>query len=203
MPSRSQQSGFEKYRVGAKVRRLRLRKKISLEELGRHTGLSPALISKLERDQVMPTLPTLMRIAPVFGIGLDEFFVTEPPGAVVTRARERLRFPEVQGDEQSPYEFESLDYPADRREMNAYLAEFRHTGRPVRPHVHDAAEFLYLITGQLLVQVDGIDHLLEAGDSMYIRATVPHGYVNPAVEPSIAVVVTAGGAAATSYETKR
>jgi len=40
-----------------------LKKKISLEELGRHTRLSPALLSKLERDLVMPTLPTLVRVA--------------------------------------------------------------------------------------------------------------------------------------------
>src|SRR6476646_5203086 len=88
--------GIERYRVGAKIRRLRLRKKISLVELGRHTGLSSALLSKLERDLVMPTLPTLMRIALVFGIGLDEFFLTDEPGAVVIRAADRLRFPEVQ-----------------------------------------------------------------------------------------------------------
>src|SRR4051812_6797637 len=101
--------GLERYRIGAKVRRLRLRKKISLKELGRHTGLSAALLSKLERQIVMPTLPTLMRIAPVFGVGLEAFFVSDGPGAVVIRAAERMRFPEVPEDGQSGYEFESLD----------------------------------------------------------------------------------------------
>lgn len=180
---------LEKYRVGAKVRRLRLKKKISLEELGRHTRLSPGLLSKLERDQVMPTLPTLVRIALVFGVGLDAFFANQPAPATVVRAAARMRFPERPDDEDSAYEFESLDYEATGREMNAYLAEF-HGDKPVRQHAHDAAEFLLLLSGELLVHVDGIEHLLAAGDSLYIRPTVPHGYAKRGADPCRAVVVT-------------
>ena len=192
--------GIERYRVGAKIRRLRLRKKISLVELGRHTGLSSALLSKLERDLVMPTLPTLMRIALVFGIGLGEFFLIDEPGAVVIRAADRLRFPEVQETEQSAYDFESLDFTANGRQMNAYLAEFRQTHGVTRVHAHDAAEFLYLMTGRLIVQVDGIDHRLAPGDSMYINPSVPHGYAREGDASCTAVVVTTAAPAAAAYE---
>jgi DNA-binding XRE family transcriptional regulator len=53
---------------------LRLKKKMRLVELARHTGLSAAMLSKLERGLLFPTLPTLLRIALVFGVGLDHFF---------------------------------------------------------------------------------------------------------------------------------
>jgi transcriptional regulator with XRE-family HTH domain len=46
---------------------------MGLVELGRHTGLSPAMRSKIERGQRFPTLPTLPRIAMVFSVGLDFF----------------------------------------------------------------------------------------------------------------------------------
>jgi transcriptional regulator with XRE-family HTH domain len=195
--------GLERYRVGARVRRLRLRKKISLEELGRHTGLSSALLSKLEREQVMPTLPTLMRIALVFGIGLDEFFLTDGPGAVVIRAKDRLRFPEMQGDDQSVYDFESLDFAASGREMNAYLAEFRPAGHGPRMHAHEAAEFLYVITGCLIVQVDGIDNQLAEGDSMYINPSVPHGYTRHGDARCEALVVTTAAPGAAAYNSAK
>jgi transcriptional regulator with XRE-family HTH domain len=191
--------GLEQYRVGAKVRRLRLRKKISLDELGRHTSLSPALLSKLERGQVMPTLPTLLRIALVFGIGLEDFFVSEGPGAAVVRADQRLRFPERQDDSDSAYDFESLDYDATGREMNAYLAVFRDRDAGVRVHAHDAAEILYVISGELTVQIDGVDHILKAGDSVYLHPLVPHGYAKRGEGPCQAVVVTTAAPAAASY----
>ena len=70
--------GLSKYAIGAKLRRLRLRKSMGLLELSKHTGLSPALLSKLERDVMHPTLPTLLRIALVFSVDLDFFFVPEP-----------------------------------------------------------------------------------------------------------------------------
>lgn len=194
-------SGLDKYRVGARVRRLRLRKKISLEELGRHTSLSPALLSKLERDQVMPTLPTLMRIALVFGIGLDEFFRDDGQGAVVIRAAERMRFPELQDGDGSAYDFESLDYLANGRGLNAYFAEFRATDSIRRTHAHDAAEFLYLLTGRLRVQVEEVDHELSAGDSMYITPPLPHGYARIGDERCTALVVTTAALGAAIYET--
>ena len=53
---------------------LRLRKKMGLVELGRHSGLSAAMLSKIERGRLVPTLPTLLRIALVFSVGLDHFF---------------------------------------------------------------------------------------------------------------------------------
>lgn len=56
---------LDRYNVGDKLRQLRMRRKIGLVELSRHTGLSPALLSKLEHGNLYPTLPTLSRIAGV------------------------------------------------------------------------------------------------------------------------------------------
>ena len=50
-------SGLKPYSIGDKIRALRLRKKMGLVELGKHTGLSAALLSKLERGKLYPTLP--------------------------------------------------------------------------------------------------------------------------------------------------
>jgi transcriptional regulator with XRE-family HTH domain len=66
--------GLRPYNVGDKIRGLRLRKKKGPVELGRHTGLSAALLSKLEPGKLFPTLPTLLRIALVFSVGLEFFF---------------------------------------------------------------------------------------------------------------------------------
>ena len=53
------------YDLGAKLRQLRMRKKIALTELGKHTGLSASMLSQLENGKLIPTLPTLARVAMV------------------------------------------------------------------------------------------------------------------------------------------
>ena len=69
MVSETLTAGLQQYRIGQKVRALRKGKKLGLVQLGEHTGLSPGMLSKIERGQLFPTLPTLMRIALVFGVG--------------------------------------------------------------------------------------------------------------------------------------
>src|SRR6476661_409958 len=111
--------GLGRYSIGEKLRSLRLRKSLGLVELSKHTGLSAALLSKLERGKLFPTLPTLLRIAMVYSVGLDYFFTDERKRRVVAVARkgDRLRFPERPGQDPVAYYFESLDYPATQRKI--------------------------------------------------------------------------------------
>jgi len=99
--------GLGRYSIGEKLRTLRLRKSLGLVELSKHTGLSAALLSKLERGKLFPTLPTLLRIAMVYSVGLDYFFTDERKRRVVSvvRREERLRFPEKPGIHDVPYYF--------------------------------------------------------------------------------------------------
>src|SRR4051812_39733251 len=103
--------GLKPYELGEKLRCLRLKKSMGLVELGKHTGLSAAMLSKLERGKLFPTLPTLLRIAMVFAVGLDYFFTDQRKrhAVSVVRKAERLRFPENPGQSTNAYYFESLD----------------------------------------------------------------------------------------------
>jgi quercetin dioxygenase-like cupin family protein len=185
--------GLQQYAVGEKLRALRLRKKMGLVELGKHSGLSPAMLSKIERGRLVPTLPTLLRIALVFSVGLEHFF-SDPakrPALAVVRKGDRQRFPERQGEKQPAYWFESLDYPAVERKLNSYYVEFDEVPvERVRRHQHPGAEILYVIEGRLVLRVGEADHELSAGDSIYFDSSVPHGYRRSGRKPCAAVVVT-------------
>ncbi|MFP5378354.1 MAG: helix-turn-helix domain-containing protein [Vicinamibacteria bacterium] len=187
--------GLESYAIGARLRALRLRKKMGLVELGRHTGLSPAMLSKLERGKLFPTLPTLLRVALVFGVGLDHFFAAgaERRVAGIVRAAERRRFVERLGGRDVVFEFECLDFASTERRLNAYRVWF--TGAPARPrtHEHAGAEFVHVLTGKVGITIDGAEHALGPGDSMYFDSTHAHGYRRLSAKPCEAVVVTTGG----------
>ena len=194
MLSATLQQGLQSYGIGAKIRALRLKKKMGLVELGRHTGLSAAMLSKIERGRLHPTLPTLLRIALVFSVGLEFFFAgaREQPLVAVMRKAQRVRLPDRPGQHPA-YRFESLDYAATERRFNSYLAEFLPpTKENVRPHAHPGVEFIYLLTGALSIAIAGEEHTLAAGDSMYFDANLPHAYRRGSGRACTALVVTSG-----------
>jgi transcriptional regulator with XRE-family HTH domain len=186
-------NGLDAYGIGGRLKALRLKKKMGLVELGGHTGLSPAMLSKIERGRLFPTLPTLLRIALVFGVGLDYFFVgaRDKPVVGIVRRSERLRFADRKGVREPAFQFESLDFHAVERRMNAYLAEFP-TVSPdrLRLHQHAGGEFIYVLAGELSLHVGGDEHVLQADDSVYFDPSVPHGYRRHGVRACRAIVVT-------------
>jgi transcriptional regulator with XRE-family HTH domain len=187
------QEGLQRYSIGEKLRALRLKKKVGLVDLGRHTGLSPALLSKIERGKMFPTLPTLLRIALVFSVGLDFFFSDERKRQIVAivRGSERLRFPEKPDAAEVGFHFECLDFPAVERKLNAYLAEF-HPLAPakVRVHQHSGIEFIFITSGKLGLRIGEVEHSLEKDDSIYFDSNLPHGYRRIGSSPCSALVVT-------------
>ena len=195
MLSPTLREGLKAYAIGPKIRAIRLKKKMGLVELGKHTGLSPAMLSKIERGQLFPTLPTLLRIAMVFSVGLDYFVAPErdKPMVGISRHQDRLRLPEKAGGKEQAYEFESLDYPAVQRLLNSYYAEF-FTVLPekLRRHQHAGAEFIYVLSGTLTVHIGDEQHTLETRDSIYFDSTVPHGYRKSGAKACCAIVVTTG-----------
>ncbi len=182
-----------KYGLGEKIRRLRLTKGMGLVELGRHTGLSAAMLSKLENNHVIPTLQTLSRVALVFSVGLDHFF-SDPNkhhAVAVTRAAERINFEEKLDTKEVLYDFQCLDYPATDRNSSSYLATFRLNSREDIPqHVHDGTEFIYVLTGTLGLRVEDEEVVLDASDTAYFNSRLPHGYRRIGDQECRAIVVT-------------
>ena len=193
MLSETLAAGLEHYRIGAKIRALRVDKKMGQVQLAQHTGLSPALLSKIERGQLFPTLPTLLRVAMVFGVGLDHFFVdsAQRPLVAVTRRADRLRLPDRPGDATPTYLFESLNFPATDRKLDVYLAEFPAASVPSDPHQHPGVEFIYIVRGRLVVNVGGDDTTLAEGDAMQFDAGTPHSYRRPGQSLASAIIVVA------------
>ncbi len=191
MLSKTLSDGIERYQIGPKLRSLRLRKKMGLVELSSHTGLSAALLSKLERGRLFPTLPTLLRIAMVFGVGLEHFFVEEKKRDLgVVRQSERVRFPEKPNGRDVAFYFECLDFNSRDRKSSAFYAEFESVPKDrVRTHQHSGSEFIYVLKGKLGLQVGTESMELDAGDSIHFDSSVAHGYRNAGPKTCEALVM--------------
>ncbi len=166
---------------------------MGLKQLGEHTGLSSAMLSRLENGRLTPTLPTLVRIALAFNVGLDYFF-TDPRKrhiVAITRREERRVFSADPNSATVPWHFETLDFRANERKLNSYLGHFHPVpAEKLTTHHHPGIEFLYLIEGQLEVTIGTETFLLGPGDALYFDSIQKHSYRSLTKATCTAVVVT-------------
>jgi quercetin dioxygenase-like cupin family protein len=103
-----------------------------------------------------------------------------------------LRFPDNPDGGSIAYKFESLDFKATERKLNAFYAEFEPIASDrSRPHQHPGVELLYLISGKLGLTIGSETVNLESGDAVYFDSGVRHSYHRASKSPCTGVIVTA------------
>ena len=167
------------YLIGQKVRALRLRRSMGLTQLGQRTGLSPALLSKIENGKLVPTIATLLRIANVFDVTLDHFFQNEHRRRIIaiTRKQDRESSAQPRPVSEDGYDLTRLDLGVGDRKFQPYLAEFAASPESAgRPHMHQGFEFVHVLAGKLQLTIGSDDNVLEPGDSIYFDSNLRHSY---------------------------
>jgi transcriptional regulator with XRE-family HTH domain len=159
--SRRAGRSLEVYSIGRKLRVLRMQKGLTLSRLAAETGLSTALLSKLETERMIPTLPTLASLCRVFGVGLGFFFVdAENHSLSITRRlhetgrgrkHEMLRQFPLNATADSPIIAKEVDFPPG---VVGVLTEVGNAFNGV----------IYVLEGSLKLDTADQQDLLEAGD---------------------------------------
>jgi len=159
------------YCIGMKLRSLRTEKRLTLARLAAETGLSTALLSKLETDRMTPTLPTLATICRVYGVGLGHFF-SEPNEhslSITRKVASQGRGRSTASDVRIP-----LNPGVPDRRMDASLMDLEPGAVAAEPEVEsDRALLVYVLEGQLHLDVGGLRETLESGDCAYLESDLP------------------------------
>jgi transcriptional regulator with XRE-family HTH domain len=156
------------YCIGLKLRALRTQKRLTLARLSAETGLSTALLSKLETDRMIPTLPTLATISRVYGVGMSYFFA-EP--ARHTLSITRKGHLQAAGRGAETVKFIPLNATGKGAMMIAQMIEFPaggvSTGKEPLPQM---GGLVYVLEGRLQLDAGGMQEVLEAGDCAYMES---------------------------------
>jgi transcriptional regulator with XRE-family HTH domain len=167
---------------------------MGLMQLGQRTGLSAALLSKIENCKLVPTIPTLLRIAMALDVTLDHFFQNEQRRHLIsfTRKEERDQLPGLPTATGDPYILTRLDAGTGERKFHPYLAEFLPlTKEDAKPHAHLGFEFIHVVRGTLRLLLGSDEHLMCAGDSIYFDSNLRHSYRCLSEERCVAFMVLA------------
>jgi len=147
---------------------LRTEKRLTLSRLSAETGLSTALLSKLETDRMIPTLPTLATISRVYGVGMSYFFA-EPARHTLSITRKA----HLQGKGRGPESVKvtPLNPAVDAARLVARMVEFVPGGvASAMDGFEEASGLVYVLEGRLQLDAGGMHELLEEGDCAYIES---------------------------------
>jgi transcriptional regulator with XRE-family HTH domain len=187
-------------------------------ELAREVGVTPSLISQIERGQSRPSVSTLFALAQALGVPVDAFFReggtdfragdrdgdspaqspgesadVEPPGLALPTPSEG-RYVVRRGtraviDIEGGVRWERLT-PETLRHLDFFELVYA-PGAESNPtlYSHPGTELLLITSGVLQITVGFDSYLLEPGDSMQFPSSMPHKYLNPAAQTARAVTV--------------
>jgi transcriptional regulator with XRE-family HTH domain len=181
---------LEPYSIGMKLRTLRTQKHLTLSRLAVETNLSTALLSKLETDRMIPTLPTLANICRVYGVGLSYFFSDpEKHTLAITRKAHLLG----NGRGQDGVKQVLLHALNTNARMVARMVEYpQGASGTMSEGGQSACSLIYVLEGKLQMDSGGMQEVLETGDCAYIDSDMAIAWSAGGTERCRVLVVTPG-----------
>src|SRR5918998_2104586 len=166
-------------RLGGRVRALRQGRGLTLEELAGLSGVSRAMISKLERGEKNPTLVVAAKLAEGLGVTLSQLAGMEERREVVVVPRERRM---VMRDPETGFERQLLSPNFGGRGVEFIRNEIPEgsTSGEFPPYRRGVEEHIVVEQGSLRAILGGEEYLLREGDALYFEADVTHRFDNAA-----------------------
>ncbi len=165
-------------KFGDRVRALRERSGSTLEQLSQRSGVSRAMLSKVERGEKSPTIGVATRIAHALEAPLSMLIGVPEERRAVAFVRKGQRH--VFRDEETGFERHLLS-PAivgSNVEVLYHFLPARTSTGKLPPYPAGTEKHVVLLHGGLVVAMRDSESVLEEGDALYFEADVEHAFEN-------------------------
>jgi len=171
---------MSEYNIGAKIRKLRHDRRMTLQKVSTEIGVSTALISQIENGHISPPIGTLTRIARFFDVKMADFFTEqeEPRRYEVVRAGEQSARRDMIPDTGMKRAVELFSNHPYAKKLAPSLIEIPATAKEDSGHSHAGEEFVLVIEGSLIICYGAHDIKLDEGDSIYFDADTVHSFIS-------------------------
>lgn len=154
--------------IGRKIKQIRIKNALTLEELASRSELTKGFLSQVERDLTSPSVSTLNDILEALGTTLSEFFSETKDEKIVFSEEDFFV------DEQEDCTIHWIVPNAQKNEMEPILLEILEHGESSTIDPHDGEEFGYVLQGKIIL-VNGDQCLpVKKGETFYIQGRYPH-----------------------------
>ncbi len=163
--------------VGRNVRRLRQERGVNLSDLAASAGISLAMLSRLEKGDVTPSLETLVALGEALGTNAAALLkddVAQQSDAQLVPKGEGLEVVQRGTRRGHTYHLLASDR-GPKRVFEPYLVTLTDKSEVFPEFDHPGVEFIHILEGSLRYRHGPESYLLKPGDSLTFRGDVPHG----------------------------
>lgn len=162
--------------LGERIRKARELRGLTLKDLSSRTGISVAMLRKIENNQVIPPLGELIKLGKAVEMKMGYFLSSgEEKPMTVVRADSRKPISRFGAKRSARYGYfyESLAPEKANRFMEPFLitmvpSEIKELS------CHDGQEFIFVLEGEMQAQVGDQVEILRPGDAIYYDSQTPH-----------------------------
>ena len=158
------------YDIGHRIKQLRTKNGLTLEELASRTELTKGFLSQLERNLTSPSIQTLEDIAEALGTTMSRFFADQEDEKIVFTAEDTFV------DKQEGKTIHWIVPNAQKNDMEPIILELEsgHTSKIIEPH--EGEEMGYILQGRVHLK-SGNDKkgvIVKKGETFYIKGNEAH-----------------------------
>jgi transcriptional regulator with XRE-family HTH domain len=157
------------------LKEIRAKRKLTLEEASKLTGVSRSMLSAIEKGDVNPTISVIWKIADGYKVKFSSLMEDKRQAYRVIRA-ENIQ-PLTEGDGRY------VNYPEfpfdDKTLFETYRIRIDRGGHlEAQPHMPGTEEYITVFSGKVCITAGEESADLSEGDSIHFLADVPHSYKN-------------------------
>lgn len=173
--------------IGKRIKSIRKKKSLTLQELSEKSGISATAISAIERNVSSPTVSTLSNIGRALGESLSSLLGEVEILYVLTRAAERKKVAtDIRG-----VDFQSLASGIPGQKFHPMLSILRAGATSGEDYInHRSDDFFFVVKGALDVELGGEAVRLAEGDSLYCPSNTPYRWKNAGGEDTHLLIVS-------------
>ena len=164
---------IDERQVPLRIRKLRLERSLTQQQLADAAGVTKGYISRIENSASAPPVGTLIALAQALGVDFNAFFEAADQEAVfkVTKSDER---PLVARDSMAPFQYEHLALAFPNRAFEPYVMKVGTRSERSQPNQHAGQEMLFVLKGMIEFNIDGQTRVLKEGDCVFFNSGFKH-----------------------------
>ena len=154
--------------LGNKIKTLRMRNDLTLQELASRCELTKGFLSQVERNLTSPSISTLEDILEALGTNLADFFKEDKDEKIVFQENDFFI------DEQEDYKIEWIIPNAQKNEMEPILLTLYPHQKSMLMESHSGEEFGYVLEGHVILHRQNQSYPIDQKETFYVDGKCSH-----------------------------
>lgn len=161
--------------IAENLKKLRKERNLTLGQLSEISGVSKAMLSNIEQGESNPTINTIWKIANGLNVPYTKLMEELETMSTVIKKSDI----EVQTDDNEHYRTYCYFKNTPIRNFEFFHVELdSYSSKTTQGHCPRTEEYIYVISGELILQVENEEYMLKEGDALAFDSSVNHSYIN-------------------------